>query len=119
MVNQGVLADSLGTSYPEDMPFVVGYHNSYAEYFVNQQYTLLKGVAAPYKDISQDATVRLSIYADGELVYSSEEIGRTSAPVAFEVAIAQAKLIRIEIKATGKVFFRNNSLLLTDLILRR
>lgn len=101
--------DTFGNKYKGNSALRLGYNQS-ATYYADEKYTLLKGTIAPYKQNHSDSECTLEVYADDELIYSSDFITRLTEPEEFEVDIAGAKFVKVRC-TTGRVF---NYLLLID-----
>jgi len=112
--NSGVLEDSLGNHYEAVMPFIVIPDQSFGEFFVRQEFSTLRGRLAPHRDLRQDRTASIRVYADGQLVYASPEISRTTLPFDFEVNISGAQFITV--RNTGTHW---GHILALDMVLER
>lgn len=113
--NQGVAEDSLGGRY--ESPFVVLTWRSSGEYFVDSQYSILRGGIAAHTN-HNSFSPQVLIYADGELVYASDPIVRTTMPFNFEIDITGAQFIRIALSSQASGWTSPN-ILLIDPILER
>lgn len=66
----------------------------FGTYYANGKYNTIKGTIAP--DESMNDEIEIEIYADGDLVYSSETVDRMTEPFEFEADITGAKHVKIE-----------------------
>ena len=99
--NWGILEDSFGNQYFVTSPYIVARQGSWAEFFVNSEYSILRGRLVPHYSMGQDITLQFAIYADDERVYTSDYVTRATLAFEFEAEINDAQFIRITVSRTG------------------
>jgi len=103
--NTGIPEDSLGQRHTEVLSYITLRNSATAEYFVNENYSILRGRLAAHRGhFGHNEPVQLRVYVgtyvNDTLVYRLEFISRditiTTIPFDFEVDIRGAQFIRIE-----------------------
>lgn len=84
-----------GYNHDKELDLYVGY----IEYVAGRNYQTLTGTYFAIQDQPQDFTSQLLIYADGILIYASEQIGRDIESIDFTVDIGYCNVLRLEIRA--------------------
>lgn len=99
--NNTVPEDPFGNDYSDAVNYVVlGRYNGgdYAEVRVYGEYSSITMNVAPYKDIGEDATGYVQIYADDVLVQTSPVITRKTDAVSVSANISGADYIKIVVQ---------------------
>ncbi|MCL2361837.1 MAG: protein kinase [Defluviitaleaceae bacterium] len=115
--NSGTIVDSFGNQFSVVLPYIILDRNVYGEFFVNSEFAFIRGKIAPHADLFDGAPIQLRIYVDGQLVYGSIDISRTTLPFNFEVDINGAQFIRVV--GAGGHSNRNSNMLVMDMTLER
>jgi len=95
----GHIEDCFGNVYE----VVFGFHGSlgsddggYAVFYLNGMYDTLSGCFVGSNELYEDMEVDCKIYADGNLIYESARLGRTSPPVNINIDITDVEQLRVE-----------------------
>ena len=102
--NSGSPMDTFGNDYSTACNYVImkGYElgissneEHYVEYRLYANYSTLAGKIATQKDSAQDRIVRLQVYVDDTLAYTSGDIGRKTDAIEFSVDVSGAQYVKI------------------------
>lgn len=83
-------------NYSDELHSYYKGHTAYVVYNANRQYTKFSGTLACGEGTGRETTAVIEIFADDNLIYTSPTISRTTAPIAFEVDISNASLIKVK-----------------------
>lgn len=92
------------------------------ERFVNGLFSKIKGVAYLKDSEKNDSftEVKLVIYGDGNIIYTSDSLTQYSGAISFDVDISGINVIRIEVKRPSKYIYNlGGQILVENLILSR
>lgn len=96
--NNGSPQDPFGNDYSEACNYVISHWDGgekYIEYRTYGKYTTLTGEIAPHTSIEENKKGYLQVFVDDVLVYTSNDIGRKTDAISFEVDISGAEYIKI------------------------
>ena len=108
--DEGTAIDPFGNTYTDVCNFKIftGHWSDpqtfSAEYRLYGNYKRITGMLAPHKDIAEDGTSTVQIYADEELVYTSKEVRRKTDAFPFDVTITGAEYIKIVVVTDIKTY---------------
>lgn len=101
-LQEGLSKDSYGNEYNDALIMSPYVRRDPADIYlnVNGRYNRLKGTIAPHEDMYSESgddpcRFKIEIYADGNLVYTSGEFTKTTAPADFLADISGAKVVQI------------------------
>lgn len=134
--NEGTPTDPFGVTYSSATNFVIlnkmpgvaeytgedvdvgrfyGIYESYAEYRLYGEYTLLTFDVVPYCDIDEDFYGTIKVYADDMLVFSSPQITRKTDIQNYQVDVSNAEYVKIVADTVDK----EDNILLMNCTLRK
>lgn len=106
--NTGTPDDPFGNDYSNSSNYVVlthvydyGRDVKQAEYRLDGKYERITGQVVPHSSFEEDETAYIQIYADDELLYTSQEIVRKQDPITFDININQAKYLKLVVDLAG------------------
>lgn len=91
--------DCFGNHYQEVFGFggsLASDSGGYAVFYLNGKYHTLSGVFVGSNNLYEDMEVQCKIYADGNLIYESSKLSRTSPPVNINLDITGTEQLRVE-----------------------
>ena len=98
-VGMALAEDCFGNQYDRVFGFKGSFSNNeggYAVFYLNGKYNNLSGIFVGSTELYEDMEVDCRIYADGELIYESEKLGRTSLPVNINLDVTGVVQLRVE-----------------------
>lgn len=108
-ISKGLSRDSYGNEYNDALIMNPYYRDDPADIYLNLdgRYNILKGIIAPHEEMRSESgddpcRFKVEIYADGNLVYTSNEFTKTTAPDEFTVNINNAKVVQIRSQHINK-----------------
>lgn len=123
-----ITQDSMGNQYNPGNLFKVScsrytdIENGYAKYYLNKEYTKIKGTIVASDDSEITGCV-LTIYGDNQILYSSDIITRSSSPLELELDVTGIEWIHMEFsipendELEGVHYFRWMRVLIADAML--
>ena len=112
--NKGTPTDPFGVTHTNVSNFkILDWPDCSAEYRLYGKYSYITGSLVPYKDIINDGYSQMKIYADDQLVYTSNPIERKTDLFDFSVDISGADYIRIDLNIDYQYSW-SSSLILMD-----
>ena len=99
-VNIGTWIDTRGNTYINAIKFWVmdsyGMSNSeYVEYFLSESYNELALTIAAEENSTAGTLSKILVFADGKLIYESEQVGNDTSPIETTLNISNAHQLRI------------------------
>ncbi|MDE6034551.1 MAG: NPCBM/NEW2 domain-containing protein [Ruminococcus sp.] len=95
--NESNAEDTIGNTYIGNvMKIGTGYSDDcYATYYLGGKYKTLSGIIAVDERTDNDYSGQLSISADDNVIYTTDEMGRVSVPIEFSVNVENCQWLRI------------------------
>ena len=109
------LQNALGENFSNALNFFIPCQNSYGEYYINGQYTMVTGNLTSYYQMEEGRICSFQIWADNTIIYNSPVIAQKTKQFSFAVVLPKGtQNIKFVCAANG---YSCSEILLTDLIL--
>lgn len=119
--NDNSMCDLMGNVYKNSLKIYVAnsYQTRYGEWYLGSGYDIVEGTIATYKNARDKDKYVVSIYADDQLLYTSQVCNRRVDPFKFSVHIENADYLKIETQLLGDTEYSSSDTyaILSDLVL--
>ena len=116
-VDKGSVEDNIGNILAPGNLFKMNIWNSlvgYAEVYVNQQYSTLKGTISVSDETKEGVSLFFEVYADDKLIHT-EKLDKKTTPISVDIDISNAEWIKLQLKKTESAdYFGHGEVYLSD-----